>query len=76
MDTFPSNDLILLEQVLKDEFLATISDQYGTMRFKARAPNDGYIINVNHSPMVYQGDAIFHISTTDSNIAKTEEREN
>jgi len=64
------------KHVLRDEFLATITDPYGTMRFKVRAPNDGYIINVNHSPIVYQGDAIFHISTTDSNTAKTEEREN
>ena len=49
--------------VEKDEFLATITDPYGTMRFIVRAPNAGYIINVNHSPIVHQGDAIFHIST-------------
>jgi predicted deacylase len=49
--------------VKKDEFLATITDPYGTMRYIVRAPNEGYIINVNHSPIVHQGDAIFHIST-------------
>ena len=49
--------------VEKDEFLATITDPYGTMRFKVTAPNAGYIINVNHAPIVNQGDAIFHIST-------------
>jgi len=49
--------------VEKDEFLATITDPYGTMRYVVRAPNAGYIINVNHSPIVHQGDAIFHIST-------------
>ncbi len=49
--------------VEKDEFLATITDPYGTMRYIVRAPNEGYIINVNHSPIVHQGDAIFHIST-------------
>ena len=54
------------KHVLKDEFLATITDPYGTMRFKVRAPNEGYIINVNHAPIVHQGDAIFHISTIDS----------
>lgn len=54
--------------VAKDEFLATITDPYGQMRFKVKAPNAGYIINVNHAPIVYQGDAIFHISTLDSNI--------
>jgi hypothetical protein len=59
--------------VEKDEFLATITDPYGTMRFIVRAPNKGYIINVNHSPIVHQGDAIFHISTVDSSIGASKE---
>ncbi|PQB05605.1 succinylglutamate desuccinylase/aspartoacylase family protein [Aureitalea marina] len=54
--------------VQKGEFLATITDPYGTMRFKVLAPNDGYIINVNHAPIVHQGDAIFHISTQAGSI--------
>lgn len=61
--------------VEKDEFLATITDPYGEMRFKVRAPNAGYIINVNHAPIVHQGDAIFHISTTDTIASEAEERE-
>jgi predicted deacylase len=61
------------KHVLKDEFLATITDPYGTMRFKVRAPNEGYIINVNHSPIVHQGDAIFHISTLDSSTRSNPE---
>lgn len=52
----------------KGEFLATITDPYGTMRFKVLAPNSGYIINVNHAPIVHQGDAIFHISTEASTL--------
>ncbi len=59
--------------VEKDEFLATITDPYGQMRFKVKAPNAGYIINVNHAPIVHQGDAIFHISTTDSSGSEDEE---
>jgi hypothetical protein len=51
------------KHVEKDEFLATITDPYGKMRFKVNAPNSGYIININHAPIVHQGDAIFHIST-------------
>ena len=58
------------KHVMKDEFLATITDPYGTMRYIVRAPNEGYIINVNHSPIVHQGDAIFHISTNDTNVSK------
>ena len=61
--------------VEKGELLATITDPYGTMRYKVLAPNNGYIINVNQSPIVHQGDAIFHISTKDGTSTK-EEREN
>lgn len=59
--------------VEKDEFLATITDPYGEMRFKVKAPNAGYIINVNHAPIVHQGDAIFHISTTDTSGSEDQE---
>lgn len=51
------------KHVEKGEFIATITDPYGKMRFKVTSPNEGYIINVNQSPIVNQGDAIFHIST-------------
>lgn len=51
------------KHVKKGETLAIITDPYGTMRFQVKSPNEGYIINVNQSPIVHQGDAIFHIST-------------
>lgn len=50
------------KHVEKGEYVATITDPYGKLRHKVKAPNAGYIINVNESPIVYQGDAIFHIS--------------
>jgi predicted deacylase len=53
------------KKVTKDEFIATITDPYGELRYKVRAPHAGYVINVNYSPLVYQGDAIFHISKHD-----------
>lgn len=49
--------------VEKGAHLATITDPYGKMRHVVKAPNEGYIINVNEAPIVYKGDAIFHIST-------------
>ena len=58
--------------VEKGEILATITDPYGKMKFKVTAPNRGYIINVNQSPIVHQGDAIFHISTKDGNHLEQE----
>ncbi|WP_025742464.1 succinylglutamate desuccinylase/aspartoacylase family protein [Aquimarina pacifica] len=48
--------------VEKGEALASITDPYGKMRHLEKAPNNGYIINVNESPIVYKGDAIFRIS--------------
>ncbi len=50
--------------VNKGQLLATISDPYGKVEHKVKAPNSGYIINVNDASIVYQGDAIFHITNT------------
>lgn len=47
----------------KGDLLATISDPYGKVEYKVKAPNSGFLINVNHAPFVYQGDAVFHAST-------------
>ncbi|WP_121667358.1 succinylglutamate desuccinylase/aspartoacylase family protein [Mesonia aquimarina] len=48
--------------VEKGEYIAIITDPYGSFRHKVKATATGYIINVNQSPIVYQGDAIFHLS--------------
>lgn len=53
--------------VEKNQIIATITDPYGKFRHKVKAPNDGYLINANEASLVYQGDAIFHISTATSN---------
>lgn len=53
--------------VEKGELLALITDPYGKMRVRITAPETGYILNVNQSPIVNQGDAVFHISTITSN---------
>jgi uncharacterized protein len=49
--------------VKKGDLLATISDPYGKVEHQVKAPHEGYLINVNDAPFVYQGDAIYHIST-------------
>src|SRR5690606_6186277 len=51
------------QTVERGEYSATISDPYGKLRQRVKAPNECYIINVNESPSVYQGDAVFHLST-------------
>lgn len=50
--------------VKKGTVLATITDPFGKFERKVKAPNDGYIINANHAPIVYQGDAIYHLTKT------------
>lgn len=50
-------------KVNKKDVLGTITDPYGKFNHYVKANNAGYIINVNEAPIVYQGDALFHIST-------------
>lgn len=56
------------KHVEKKEHIATITDPYGKFKHKIKAPNEGYVINVNESPIVYQGDAIFHLSMQPKSI--------
>lgn len=51
------------EFVEEGETIAWITDPYGFVETPVLAPNSGYIINENQGPIVYQGDAIFNIST-------------
>lgn len=48
--------------VHKGDVIAVITDPFGKFEHKVKAPNGGYIINANDSAIVYQGDAIFHLS--------------
>lgn len=49
--------------VNEGDVIGHITDPYGSFNHFVKAPNSGYIFNINESPLVYQGDAIFHIST-------------
>ncbi|OUR91605.1 succinylglutamate desuccinylase [Flavobacteriales bacterium 34_180_T64] len=48
--------------VEKDDVIGHITDPYGSFNHFVKAPNDGFIFNINESPIIYQGDAIFHIT--------------
>ncbi len=50
-------------KVKKGDLIGNITDPYGKFNHFVKAENSGYIINVNEAPIVYQGDAVFHIST-------------
>lgn len=47
--------------VEKGTILATIADPYGKFERSVKASKSGFIINVNETPLVNKGDAIFHI---------------
>jgi len=49
--------------VAKGDILGHITDPYGKLNHTVKASFSGYIINSNQSPIVYQGDALFHVST-------------
>ena len=48
--------------VEKGTRIGTITDPFGEFERIVRAPWDGYIICVNHNPIVNQGDALIHLS--------------
>ncbi len=49
--------------VKKGEVIGIVTDPYGNFEKKVKASATGYIICLNESPVVYKGDAIFHIGT-------------
>lgn len=48
-------------KVEKGEIIGLLTDPYGNFERKIKSNMDGYIICSNESPVVYKGDAIFHI---------------
>lgn len=46
-----------------DQVLGQITDPYGKVYHEIKSSVDGYIINVNEASLVYQGDALFHVTT-------------
>lgn len=49
-------------KVKVDDVLGQITDPYGKIYHEVKSTIEGYIINVNEASLVYQGDALFHIT--------------
>lgn len=49
------------KEVAKGDLIGLVTDPYGKLEKKIKAPGSGYVFCVNESPIVYKGDAIFHI---------------
>jgi len=54
---------LINNDVNKDDIIGHITDPFGKFHHFVKAPNSGYIFNVNEAPIVYKGDALFRIST-------------
>jgi len=50
--------------VMKNGFVGTISDPFGEFSIKLKTRSSGYVIGLNHQPLVHQGDALLHIGVT------------
>jgi predicted deacylase len=53
--------------VQKGEIIGIVTDPFGKYEKKVKASQSGYIICLNESPIVYKGDAIFHIGKVKEN---------
>ncbi|PIB28770.1 succinylglutamate desuccinylase [Maribacter sp. 4U21] len=51
-------------QMQKGVILGLVSDIYGKKTKLIKAPEDGYIICINHQAVVNQGDALFHVGAS------------
>ena len=49
--------------VKRGEVIGHITDPYGKIHYWIKSNYNGYVFNVNEAPLVYQGEALFHIST-------------
>ncbi len=48
-------------KVEKGDIIGSISDPYGRFEHQVKIPTSGYIIGLNHAPIVYQGDALINL---------------
>lgn len=55
--------VLINKGVNKGDIIGHITDPFGKFHHFVKAENSGYIFNVNEAPIVYKGDALFHIST-------------
>ena len=45
------------------DVIGQITDPYGRIHHNLKSTIEGYVLNVNEAALVYQGDALFHVST-------------
>ncbi|MBT9393396.1 succinylglutamate desuccinylase/aspartoacylase family protein [Hymenobacter sp. NST-14] len=54
------------QYVQEGQVFGSVADPYGERSVRLESPVAGYIIGLNHMPVVNQGDALVHVARTDS----------
>ena len=52
--------------VKKNQIVGYITDPFGDFKVSVKARISGYVIGLNHNPILHQGDAVMHIGATES----------
>ncbi|TGE08803.1 succinylglutamate desuccinylase/aspartoacylase family protein [Hymenobacter fodinae] len=59
------SDVHLGDYIEKGQVYGSVADPYGENSVRLESPVAGYIIGLNHMPVVNQGDALVHVGRTD-----------
>ncbi|MCB1689592.1 MAG: succinylglutamate desuccinylase/aspartoacylase family protein [Halioglobus sp.] len=59
-------------KVTAGQVIAMVADPLGTSETPMTAPNDGIVIGRTNLPLVYEGDATFHIALYEKNVTAVE----
>jgi predicted deacylase len=51
--------------VKKGQLYGSVADPYGQQAVRLESPLDGYVIGLNHMPVVNQGDALLHVAVAE-----------
>ena len=52
------------DQVKKNQIVGYITDPFGDFKVSVKTKISGYVIGLNHNPILHQGDAVMHIGST------------
>ncbi|GAA5031047.1 succinylglutamate desuccinylase [Marivirga lumbricoides] len=55
------SEVISGQPIKKNQVLGSINDPFGGFKSKVTATANGYVIGLNHNPIVHEGDALMHI---------------
>lgn len=55
------SEVVSGQVIKKNQVLGSVNDPFGGFKSKVTATANGYVIGLNHNPIVHEGDALMHI---------------